>query len=307
MAKALHDNLTLVKPSDFAQDVTAFLIAKQAQGVSPRYLDFLRGELRFFGDFLAKEGLDTVQDITAQTVRQYLIELGQRRNPGGCHCAFRVIKTFLRWYEAEYQPEDWANPIVKVKPPKLPQEALEPVSLADVKAMLATCDDTATGRRDKAVLLVLLDTGLRVSELCNLDLADVNLGTGSVLVRHGKGGKSRVVFLSAKSRRELNRYLRVRGDGPGPLFLTVQGERFNRHGITSLLRRRAKRAGVPAPGAHDFRRAFAILSLRAGCDLLTLQRLLGHSNLDLLRRYAKQVEDDLAKVHSQTSPVTKWL
>lgn len=303
MARAIRDNLTLVKPSSFTHDVTAFLIAKQAQGVSGRYLEFLRDELRFFGEFLADTGLDTVQAITAQTIRQYLITLGERRNAGGCHCAFRAIKTFLRWYEAEYQPEDWANPIGKVKPPRLPQKVLEPVSLADVKAMLATCDDTATGRRDKALLLVFLDTGLRVSELCGLDLADVNLSSGSVLVRHGKGGKARVVFLSPKTRRELIRYLRLRGDQAGPLFLTVRGGRFNRHGITSLLRRRADRAGVSAPGAHAFRRAFTILSLRAGADLLTLQRLLGHSNLELLKRYAKQIEDDLAKVHAQSSPV----
>ena len=307
MARAIHDNLTLLKPALLTQDVTAFLVAKQAQGVSPRYLEFLRDELRFFGEFLADAGLDTVQSITAQAIRQYLIALGERRNPGGVHCAFRAIKTFLRWYETEYQPEDWVNPIAKVKPPKLPQEALDAVPLADVKAMLATCDDTVVGRRDKAMLLVLLDTGLRASELCGLDLTDVNLSNGSVLVRSGKGGKAREVFLSAKTRRELNRYLRLRGDQAGPLFLTVQGGRFNRHGITSLLRRLAERAGVPAPGANDFRRAFAILSLRGGADLLTLQRLMGHSNLELLRRYAKQVEDDLAKVHAQSSPVANWL
>ncbi len=121
MARAIHDNLTLLKPARLTQDVTAFLIAKQAQGVSPRYLEFLRDELRFFGEFLADAGLDTVQSITAQAIRQYLIALGKRRNPGGVHCAFRAIKTFLRWYETEYQPEDWVNPIAKVKPPKLPQ------------------------------------------------------------------------------------------------------------------------------------------------------------------------------------------
>ena len=91
MAKANRDNLTLVKPSHLTHDVTAFLIAKQAQGVSPRYLDFLRDELRFFGEFLADKGVDAVESVTATHIRQYLIKLGERRNAGGCHCAFRAI------------------------------------------------------------------------------------------------------------------------------------------------------------------------------------------------------------------------
>ena len=85
--------------------------------------------------------------------------------------------------------------------PKVPNEPLEPLSVADLKAMVATCDKSFYGQRDKATLLALYDSGCRASEFLALNLNDVNLSTGAVLVRHGKGAKCRTTFLGAKVRR----------------------------------------------------------------------------------------------------------
>jgi integrase/recombinase XerD len=111
------------------------------------------------------------------------------------------------------EPEGWRNPIDKVKPPKVPVEPIEPVSFETLKAMLATCEPrTFNGDRDRAVMLCLLDTGCRAAEFVALNLGDVNMATGAVMVRKGKGGKFRSVFIGNKARRELVRHSRHRVD-----------------------------------------------------------------------------------------------
>jgi len=249
-------------------------------------------------------------DLTPDHLRRYLLDLGRRRNPGGVHASYRALKTFLRWVEAEYEPPGWRNPIDKVHPLKLPQEPLQPIPLEHLQAMLRTCERrTFTGDRDRAILLALLDTGCRAGEFLALNLGDVDLDTGAVLVRRGKGGKARSVFLGAKTRREVVRYLRHRPDaGPSdPLWVTVGGQRLTYAGLRQVVRRRAELAGVAVPSLHGFRRAFALLSLRQGMDVYSLQRLMGHADLSVLRRYLAQTQEDLQRAHERCGPVDNLL
>ena len=138
-----------------------------------------------------------------------------------------------------------------------------------------------------------------------LNLGDVILATSTVRVRQGKGSKDRVVFLGDLSKRYLVKYLDLREtlEPDGPLWVTNQGQRLRYHGLRSMVIRRAKKAGVPAPRLHDFRRAFALSSLRGGCDLISLQRLMGHADLTILKRYLAQTEADLRAAHARAGPV----
>jgi integrase/recombinase XerD len=217
-----------------------------------------------------------------------------------------VARTFLRWCWAEYEFED-KNPIVKVHPPKLPDEPLDPVPLKTVQAMLAVCKDrTFTDDRDRAILLTLLDSGCRASEFLSLDVADVNLVTGAVIVRKGKGSKWRTCFVGAQTRRALMRYLRHRTN-TGALWVTVEGSRLTYAGLRQAVRRRAEKAGVSVPSLHSFRRAFALACLRGGMDVYSLQKLMGHADLSVLRRYLAQTEADLQTAHARASPVDNLL
>lgn len=311
MSTSRRDHLILLKPrSPLAQDVTAFLVDRQARGLSPRTVDFYRDELRYLQKWAQTLGVTETLALTPDLVRRYLLDLGCARNPGGIHAAYRALRAFLRWYEREYEPQDWQNPIAKVRPPKLPQEPLSPVSLRDLRAMLQTCKrKTFTGDRDRAMLLALLDTGCRASEFLALNVGDVNLSTGAVLVWKAKGSKARTVFLGAKARRELVRYLRYRPDAEAtdPLWVTTQGTRLTYAGLRQVVRRRAEWAGVDMPSLHSFRRAFALLSLRSGCDVYSLQAMMGHRDLSVLRRYLAQTEEDLQRAHERSGPVDNLL
>ena len=146
--------------------------------------------------------------------------------------------------------------------------------------------------RDKALLAFLLDCGGRASEVLSLDLTDVDLNTGTAALRKGKGGKSRVLYFSAFTSRLLAKYMRLLV-GPGALWRTDEGSRLAYAGLRAVLCKRARMAGIDVPGAHAFRRAFALLSLKAGVDVLTLSRLLGHTNLATVARYVRQSTQDL--------------
>ena len=249
MPRAKIDPLIHFFPhSNFVEMVNAFLVDREARGLSPRTIGFYRDELRYLRTYLEEQRIRDVAEVTADHLRRYLLALKGHRNPGGVHAAYRAMRVFFRWYESETEPEGWKNPIAKVKPPKMPVEPLEPLGVPDLKAMLGTCErKTFAGDRDRAILLALLDTGCRASEFAALNVGDVNLSTGTVMVRVGKGGKFRTVFVGAKARREILRYLKHR-DAPrfeDPLWVTQDGRRLTFSGLRQVVRRRAERVGLP--------------------------------------------------------------
>jgi len=265
-----------------------FYQAKAVEGLSSYTLTFYRQQLGHFLHYCESQVITQMSEISSHTIRLFLLwheETGH--NPGGLHAAYRVLKTFLLWYENEVEPEGWKNPIHKVKAPKLAEEPLEPAALDTIRAMLEVCDKGFTGKRDRAIILCLLDTGARAREFTALTLEDVDLISGSVLIRQGKGHKPRSVFLGKQSRRALRAYLKERTDNEAVLWVTDEGLRLSYGGLRAVIARRAKLAQVEPPELHAFRRAFALQMLRNGCDLLTLARIMGHTSLKVLQRYLK--------------------
>ena len=272
-----------------------FLLDRQARNQSPDTLLWYRRCVSMFGDFLRAQGVGSIEDVTASHVRRFLVQLSEKHTPGGVVTVYTGVRAFLRWYVEEYPRPGW-NPLAKVKAPKRPKEVLPPLSLPNFQAMVDNCPRrTFAGDRDRALLMLTLDTGIRHQELTDLAVGDVDIHTGQVIVRSGKGRKSRAVFIGAKTRRALLAYFRHREslDNDNPLWAKRDGAALTKAGIRMLVRRAAERAGVDEPGMHEFRRAFAINSLRNGMDVATLQRLLGHSSLEVVLRYLDLVDDDL--------------
>lgn len=308
MGSTQQEQRTILK---FGQDsflqiaIDNFLTARKTEQVSQRTLEYYHDKLIKFFAFCQTQAISEVTQITPATIRAYLLHLEiTGHNPGGCHAAFRALRAFLYWWENEFEPEGWSNPIRgKVKAPKVALEPLEPVSPQTVQALLACCKNDFTGKRDKALILFLLDSGTRAAECLAVNVEDVNQATGAVLIRRGKGRKPRTAFIGKVTRRALRAYLKQRADKAPALWVTQEGERLTYAGLRSMIQRRAKLAGVAAPEIHGFRRAFALTMLRNGVDLITLQRLMGHAGLTVLQRYLAQTETDLQQAHRRGSPV----
>lgn len=294
-------------PPRLKTDIEDFLLERKIRRLSPRTVDGHRLNLARFADFCGDYGVTATTQIDAPLLRRFVAKLGAAHNPGGVAHIYRSVKAFLNWYELEYDDRNWRNPARRVQVANGAPDALEPLDLKEFAALLAACErKTLAGERDRAILLTLLDTGLRKSELVALTTDDLNRQTGAIQVRAGKGGKSRVVYVGATTRRVLNTYLRYRAalvehtqrtHGLTPttaLWISSRTAKpIGAAGVRDILIRRAADAGIPDPPLHAFRRAFALNSLRNGMDVLTLQRLLGHADLSVINRYVKLLHEDL--------------
>lgn len=289
--------------------IEAFLIDRRSQNLSKYTLKFYRVNLEMFSRYCDGQAVRTLEQITPDVLRRFFLWLEETgHNAGGVHGYYRAVRAFLLWYEKENEPENWRNPIHKVKAPKVGKVILEPVSLETVSAMLETCGGDFYGLRDKALILFLLDTGARASEVGYIERKDVNAVTGEVVIRHGKGDKERKVYLGSKSRKALRSYMRTRTDTSPALFVGRTRERLTYDGLKQAIERRGILAKVePPPTLHAFRRAFAINCLRAGMNIYTLKELMGHEDLQILQRYLKVTDIDTENAHRLFAPVDKLL
>ena len=285
--------------------IEAFLIDRKAQNLSKGTLKFYQNKLKLFADYFESQVITDITQIDPNNLRQFLLYLEETgHNPGGIHAIYRSVKAFLGWYENEVEPENWHNPIKKIKSPKIPLEPLEPVDLQDIYKMIITCNKgTFIGDRDKAILLSLLDTGARSQEFLDINLTDINMITGKILIRQGKGRKPRTVYIGSKSRKAVKKYLKDRRDNHPAFLITNNSERLSYDGLRAVITRRSKLAGIKPPSLHSFRRAFAINMLRAGVDIYSIQALLGHKSLSVLQRYLKITTEDARLAHRLASPV----
>jgi integrase/recombinase XerD len=308
----LHEQ-TIIKLSQgeyIAITAESFLIDKQAGELSKKTIKFYRQFLNPFIAYCEAHSLKMIGEVTPDFLRRYLLAFSERHNPGGVHAAFRTLRSFFHWImNEEIMPPEWKNPMAKVKGPKVSVDPLEPIAIEDVKALINICQHgTMIGERDRAIFLYLLDTGARAQELCNTNVKDIDLNSGSVMIRFGKGGKTRMVFMGRKTRKAMRSYLRTRHDQCPALFISRDGERLTYEGLRQILERRAKTTKLTIkPSLHSFRRAFALNMLRSGVDIFALQRLMGHADLQVLRRYLAQNDQDNQLAHMLGGPVDKNL
>jgi integrase/recombinase XerD len=257
-------------------------------------IDFYRYTAGFFLAWIEQQGINQPEEVTARYVRQYIAELVSRgKKDSSVWDHARAIKTMLRfWHNEGYIPQP-----VKFELPKIAKKRLPVLTAEQLQTILNACSV-----RDKAIVMFLVDSGLRRAEACKLNWSDVDMQSGLVRVKNGKGGKDRSAVIGVKTRRALLAYRRTLAAHDGVLFQTEAGTPLTGSGMLSIFRRLRKKTGIHV-NVHAMRRTFAILSLRAGMDPLHLQNLGGWENLEMVDHYAQMVDDDLLQAHKQHSPI----
>jgi len=274
---------------------TEFLLAHDYQ---PSTIRCYHDRLGAFMRWADAQGVTTVDGFTAPLVRRYVDGLksqpspktGRLRDSYGLHSVTRSLLAWLNWLVAEDELD--ANVPARIKVPSREQKVLHVLDKRQIDRLFLTADTGPTNLRDRAILSVLLDTGLRANELCSLERRDVHLtpDDGYLLVRKGKGRRQREVPLGKKARLALHRYLRSHeheavfpGKGAAPLTPS---------GINQALYALYDRAGRQhfqglKLGAHLYRHTFAVNYLAAGGDVYKLSRILGHSQITTTEGYLR--------------------
>ncbi len=282
-----------------------FTLYNRAARLTAKTLSFYQCQLAPFVRHCHAHAIDRVGSITPTLVREYLVSLEDRElSDYSVHAAARAIRAFMNFcVREEHIP---VSPMTKVAMPRVNKRILPAFSEEEVHRLLSAC----VTKRDRAIILFLLDTGCRVSELVNLNGGDISIRTGEVQIRQGKGHKDRAAFLGQNSRNSLLEYYGERGvpDEQGPVWLSeTRGKRLTLSGLQQLLKRLGRRSGARHCSPHTFRRTFAITCLRNGMDIFRLARLMGHSDIGVLRQYLSLVKDDLRTAHAQFGSVDRLL
>jgi len=273
-----------------------FFIAKKAERLSPNTINDYTNTFKQFRKFM---GDPYIEDITPARVREFLASLDHlsKKTVVNYWIALSSLWTYLT-------NDGLASDHVlrKVKKPRPDKKAIKPFSESDVQKILA-CKHKDNPLRNKAILFLLLDTGIRASELCDAQVEDYK---GRTLIVWGKGDKERSVPLSTFTMNVINDYLEYERQEPidgNPLIVNDRGVQLTRSGLYQFLRKLRPRTGVKKIYPHRFRHTFAVSFLRNGGDVFSLQEILGHSTLEMTRRYVKLAKLDIQKTHERASPI----
>jgi site-specific recombinase XerD len=243
----------------------------------------------------------TLANTDHRQVRVVLAELpGGKKNKLNAHIAFSA---FWTWLVKEGHASE--NLMRRVDKPIPEKRVIVPLEREEVETVFKAARVGRFQLRDAAILKFMLDTGARASEVCGICISDLR---GGQITLSGKGSKQRRVPIGESTRAAIDDYLDQRGKaGPNdPLFLSDRDGPMTRNGLLQLFERLGNRAGVTGVHPHRMRHTFAINYLMNGGDAYTLQAILGHSTMDMVKRYLRITESDLVARHVTASPVRNW-
>ena len=306
-----------MKVFPFSKVVEGFILSMNARHLSEHTIADYTRTLDKFAAFLGDD--ISVNEITSQHIEHFLASFKTLSN-----------KSLLNYYVGLSSLWTWlvkeeivtTNIVRKLTPPKSERKDITPFTEAEVKAIMAALNKSRVyvrgGRtidhslgsfeRNRAIILLFLDVGIRASELCDLRVEDLDVRNNRVFVRKGKGMKERMLPFSPRTGQMIWRYLATRKDaGPAdPLFISKLNRPMSRQKLSEMFRVIVRRANVKGVYPHRFRHTFAIQYLRNGGNAYTLQAMLGHSTLDTVKIYLKIAQIDIDDVHRRASPVDHW-
>jgi integrase/recombinase XerC len=301
------------------QAIDEFLLSCKVEGKSYGTIECYSDKLKGFLWYATNYGWpDDIEAINTNHLREFLAYLREtpHRFNSKCPRAMKPINstTIQKYYRALSALFNWSvsegiletNSLVKIKVPRAEKKVVKSLSSSEVSQLILHFKDTFDGVRNKAIILVLVDCGLRLGELLHLKLFDVNMEQ-QLIKADGKTGE-RVVRFGSTTRKALNKYLKLRKNLNGnndSLWLTEKGITLKDSSVETMFIKLSKRTGIRVH-PHLLRHTFATMWLRNGGDSLMLQRLLGHTTLMMTNRYCQAVGCyDAIEAHKRYSPVDR--
>jgi len=292
--------------NDYLDLFISYLVVER--GLSGNTQEAYSRDLSRYLDFLEKQGCRTPADVKSSDVALFL---GWLKNEGNAPRSRARCLSSIRMFHKFLMIENYAdsNPASIIEAPRTLHKLPEFLTSPEVDQLFAVCaGPSGENIRDLAMLELLYATGLRVSELVNLKLREVNLDSG-YLMTLGKGNKERLVPIGESACRKVTEYLaevRCRQDATGRnvhLFLSRLGDAMSRQAFWNIIKKRSLMAGIRKNiSPHTLRHSFATHLLENGADLRSVQIMLGHADLSSTQIYTHVTRERLKKLHQQIHP-----
>ena len=270
--------------------ISAFIAAKRIEGCSEKTLSYYGKTIESMVAQIGKP----VQRITTDDIRQYLTtyQLQRKSSKVTIDNIRRILSSFFAWLEDEdYITKSPVRRIHKVRTDSLVKETLSDENL---EILRDSCDTL----RDLAMIDLLASTGMRVGELVNLNIQNINFQERQCIV-FGKGNKEREVYFNARTKIHLQQYLKARTDSNPALFVSLKSpkKRLSISGIETRIRKLGLRSNVGRVHPHKFRRTLATMAIDKGMPIEQVQKLLGHVKIDTTLHYAMVNQSNVKMAH----------
>lgn len=279
------------------------------RGLAINTLTAYKTDLNQYVQYLQKQGITKPEQATKVNVIGYLIQLQKSELVASTISRkLAALKTFYRFLFNEDIIH--LDPTATLEAPRLNQYLPQVMTLSEVEQLLnQPKGHSVLGQRDKAMLELLYATGIRVSELISLDVADINLKIGFIRCL-GKGSKERIVPLGTVASQQVQQYLNnsrlklIRAnDKEQAIFINRSGNRLSRQGFWKLIKKHARECGITKSiTPHTMRHSFATHLLENGADLRAVQEMLGHADISTTQIYTHLTKSRLKQVYAQTHP-----
>jgi site-specific recombinase XerD len=271
----------------------SLLAGNKSRKTVETYMEAVEGLRRY----LLEQGMPTdPADITREHLESWITYLLEHWKPSTANNRFRALQQFFKYLEEEGEVD--VTPMRRMKPPRVPDDPPAVLSEAQLKRLLKTCDGKEfTERRDKAIIMLLMDTGMRRGELAGLSVDEIDLDNNVALVM-GKGARARACPFGRRTALSIDRYLRSRlkhRDSHRPEMWLGHAGPMTGNGIYQVVRDRAKQAGLDHLKPHQLRHTFAHSWLLNGGAESDLMRLTGWQSRSMLSRYGASAADERAR------------
>ncbi len=249
--------------------------------------------INYFLSFLENKN-KSLEELDRKILKEFLLKIYRQKKykQKSVYNLILALKSFLRFLERE-------DLVKTLKLPKIPKSLPKALSKEEIKKMLNSCKND----KEKLIFLLLYSTGLRVSELANLKLEDINLKDKFLVVRGGKGKKDRIIPLNDKIIELINSYLKNRKKNSDYLINNKFGGKISTVYLEKIIREIGKRVGLKVT-CHMLRHSFATHMLENGADIRVIQEILGHERLSTTQIYTKITTKYLKEVYSKFNPLT---
>lgn len=293
---------------DFDELMHAFLREQRLKKLSKYTIEYYQRELTKFMHTIEKFGYTTrLRRLNDHLIRDVFVKyMYEKRNAkhATVDATMRALKAFLNWAVGKGVIE--SSPLVNIDIGKPRPRQIETFTREQIREILKQPDlKMFVGLRDYTIMLTLLETGVRVRELTDIKINDVRFEDSQILI-DGKNGENRLVPFQTQTARVLKHYIKARGRSESPyLFITVDDAQMNRATVRSRINKYGRMANITNVrcSPHTFRHTFAKMSVKNGADIFTLQKILGHSSLDMVRVYVNMFSQDVKDAHERFSPV----